>query len=84
VESEQDEFKIIPNPANSTIKINLPENTVGISIFDLLGNQQITIPNITGITSPITVDISSLPSGTYLVVVRTIAGNFYKKIIVSR
>ena len=84
VEFEQDEFKIIPNPANSTIKINLPENTVGISIFDLLGNQQITIPNLTGITSPITVDISSLPNGTYLVVVRTIAGNFYKKIIVSR
>jgi len=84
VESEQDKITIVPNPANSTIKIILPDNPIGITIYDLFGNQQINIYNLFGTTSPITVDISSLPNGTYFVVLQTVTGNFYKKIIISR
>lgn len=77
-----DTFKMYPNPAQDLVSIALPNglNDGTAKIYDMLGKvvaKQVVSSNDTSI------DISSLVSGSYLVVLRTEYGNATKILLVQ-
>ncbi len=70
--------KLFPNPANNELYLlsnNLSE-AYEISIYNLIGQQVLQTTNKT-------IDISSLPNGMYMVLVKSASIEFNKKIIVN-
>jgi hypothetical protein len=70
--------KLFPNPANNELYLlsnNLSE-AYDISMYNLIGQQVLQTTNKT-------VDISSLPNGMYMVLVKSASIEFNKKIIVN-
>jgi hypothetical protein len=59
-------FTIYPNPANNLLQISIPASGTPqtLKVFDMLGNQMISQPVETAVTS---LDISKFASGVYLV-----------------
>jgi plastocyanin len=64
-------FKILSNPANTYLNIQLakPTSNLNISIYDLIG-KKVLIPNFNN-TDKLTIDINSLRSGLYLITLET-------------
>ncbi len=75
--------KIFPNPATNFFRIeNDMENLVNrISVFNLLGQKLIDIPDPVKISAPI--DISALKTGVYFVKMQIGTSNSVQKIIVN-
>lgn len=72
-------FKIHPNPATQSIKIESPSVFQEIQIFDRTGNQ---VKYLKG--NPSTVDISELAAGLYIVAGTTKSGkHLYQKLIIE-
>jgi len=77
---------IFPNPSSDKISIDLGEviGIVGVadlSIYDILGNEIITIPNYTNKTE---IDISNLSIGTYTIQIQTPTGSVSQRLLVNR
>lgn len=60
------EIRIFPNPASDYFQLSSIENVTGVELFNLFGQQLISIPN----PQSATIDISSLTPGIYLVKMR--------------
>jgi len=75
---------IYPNPTQDFINIYLLDSVYPptITIFDLLGNALINLPNL-NTANETTVDVSGLSSGVYIVKVETGNGVHTKKIIIN-
>ena len=81
-EFETKSFKIYPNPAKGFFTIEMPENIVNgeLKMYDTLGrvvkNQKISELNTQ-------IALTDLQTGTYLVTIRTEAGNSTKQLVVE-
>ena len=61
------ELHIIPNPANGTLRWNIPDGTA--TIINVMGQKMMELP-----ASAQTADVSGLAAGVYVLTVRTAAG----------
>lgn len=82
---------IIPNPASDVVTVAVraaaPAREVTLQIVDALGRPVSTVlahGELPQGTTAVPVDISSLPNGTYMLVLRSTAGTAAKKLIVVR
>jgi len=73
-------FKIFPVPANDQIAVMLPAGTTGLIITDLAGNQ---VTRIITDSEMVTVSVSVLPSGLYIVSLSTRQGRQYSRSFVK-
>ncbi len=73
-------FKMYPNPAKNTFKLNLPQNitTAQVVVFDVMGR---SLTQQTVSESNNTIDISMLQSGNYIVSIATDLGIATKKLV---
>lgn len=71
-------FKLFPNPANdqNNISLNNQLENVNIEIINMVGQ---TVKNLGAISQTITVNVSDLPKGTYLIKLQSIDGVAVKK-----
>lgn len=70
-ENEQQCFKMFPNPAYAQVTIHLCDYTdVAIVIYNAFG-KQVLYQNYNNINSVVTVNVESLPSGTYFVKIKS-------------
>jgi len=79
-------FLIFPNPSSDKISVDLGEviGIVGVadlSIYDILGNEIMIIPNYTNKSE---IDVSNLSIGTFTIQIKTSTGNISQKLIVNR
>jgi hypothetical protein len=75
------QITVSPNPASSEIKVISNQLTViGIDIYNMLGEKVYTSPP-TDNRSPITINVSSFPSGMYFVKIKSEKGVVVKKFI---
>lgn len=72
------DIKVYPNPAKSTITVDIPAQIVleNITVFNNLGQQVLT-------TKTASVDLSSLPAGVHFLTIVTSEGTYKKKFIKS-
>jgi hypothetical protein len=75
-------FTIYPNPAGSSLTIGFPETFPAhdLKIFDITGKRVFSKMLYGSGTSPLTIDISALPEGVF--VIR--AGEYSRKLIIRR
>ena len=75
-------FTIFPNPASSTLKIDMPANKkiYNATIFDVTGR---TVINNNSLQNN-TIDISNLSNGIYMLNLGTDGGNYKQKFIVRK
>ncbi len=78
LESNQsgDDVFIYPNPSASTLNLafkNIPEGTVDLSFYDSQGKVMATpgINSLDWLSNPVTISLSNLAAGTYLLKVKT-------------
>ena len=78
-------FLIFPNPSADKISVDLGESVVGgvadLSIYDILGNEIMSIPNYTNKTE---IDISNIPIGTYTIQIQTPTGSVSQRLLLNR
>ena len=72
---------IYPNPTNGKITISLTADYNSIEIYDSFGRMMMSQQSTVNGQQVIDVDISSYPSGLYLVVVKNDTGRYYKRIV---
>ena len=70
--------RIMPNPAHDVVNVLSSYQLQGVAVYDLTGRQLLILP-ADGMTA--TVDVSSLPRGTYILAVRTLQGVATKKLL---
>ncbi len=74
--------QVVPNPAtdNADIVFNVPMDVLSIDIVDILGNtvKSINDPSVIGETGRLTLDLSTIANGSYMIVIRQ---NRFSKII---
>lgn len=77
-------FNIYPNPANDniTIKTNKSENILKINIFSADGKSVMQVDNLNNISANI--NISNLPSGTYLIKLSTESNFSFERLVVTK
>lgn len=72
-------IKLYPNPAKNEIHVDAGNNIVkGVSIIDMAGKK------IKALTKYDTIDVSTIPSGSYIIEIETSNDIQYKKFILSR
>jgi uncharacterized protein YkuJ len=80
-----DNFLIFPNPSADKISVDLGEiGGVGfadLSIYDILGNEIMTIPNYNNKTE---IDVNNIPIGTYTIQIQTPTGSVSQRLLVNR
>lgn len=80
-----DNFLIFPNPSSDKISVDLGEiGGVGfadLSIYDILGNEIMIIPNY---TNKAEIDVNNIPIGTYTIQIQTPTGSISKRLLVNR
>ena len=79
--SSQGSINIYPNPANDNITISLTADYNSIEIYDSFGRKVNGQQSTVNSQQVIDVDISSYPSGLYLVVVKNGTDRYYKRIV---
>ena len=72
------DIKVYPNPARDIVFINFAGNNVKVTLFDITGKQVKSYNNTTSI------DVTSIPSGLYLMRIESNFGLVVKRIEVSR
>ncbi len=75
---ESREWTVFPNPARNIVTLNLPDNYEQFSINDLQGN---VIKHCNKLTCPSVLDISDLPTGTYLLHLKTKQKDMFNKLV---
>lgn len=75
-----DNIKVFPNPANSILTIESERNS-DISIFNMLGQEIITITNSEQYQK---IDVSNIENGTYIVKITNNNTSVNKRIIISK
>ena len=82
VEEITDIFQVYPNPANEKFCIkSANQNIKNITLYNLIGEKIIEQSNIS--TKSLSVDVSELPNGTYLVLIESKSGiQITRKIII--
>ncbi len=83
VEEVTDPFQIYPNPANEKFFIKSADQRIKhITLYNLIGEKIIAQSNIN--TRNVSMDVSELPNGTYLLVIKSESGiQITRKIIVQ-
>ena len=77
----QDQIALYPNPANTTVTINLKRAIdADIRVFDLLGKLVIYQPDVS-ITNEHTINIAELNNGIYFIRINSEIGTITKKLI---
>jgi hypothetical protein len=71
---------LMPNPASETVTVASSFRIGDVEVYTLDG-RRILASRVDGIST--TLDISSLPTGTYIVRVSTNNGTAYKKLVVK-
>jgi alpha-tubulin suppressor-like RCC1 family protein len=66
--STSNELKVYPNPVNNLLNISFDQTMNSVALYNLLGQEVITKLVNANETS---IDVSALPSGTYLIKVNT-------------
>ena len=76
-------FSIVPNPAQGSVQVVLPKSATGgqLSLCDLTGRELMVR---TVVRTEMELDISTLPTGTYLVKLTTPQGVSTKRLVVAR
>ena len=72
--------RIIPNPAHDVVNVLSSYQLQSVAVYDLTGRQMLEQP-AEGLTT--TVNVSSLPHGTYILVIRTLQGVASKRLLVG-
>jgi PKD repeat protein len=82
IEETTDPFEIYPNPANENFHItSSKQNIKNITLYNLIGKKIIVQSNIS--SNNLSVDVSKLPRGTYLVSIESESGiQITRKIII--
>ena len=70
--------RIMPNPAHDVVNVLSSYQLQGVAVYDLMGRQLLEQP-ADGMTA--TVNISTLPRGTYILAIRTLQGVATKKLL---
>jgi hypothetical protein len=84
ISNENDLISIFPNPAISEIQVIGNQSTViSIDIYNMLG-EMVFPARITDNRSPITINVSALPSGMYFLEIKSEKGVTVKKFIKER
>ena len=84
--NSESNFLIFPNPSSDKISVDLGEvigvgGVVDLSIYDILGNEMMTIPNYASKTE---IDVSNLSIGTYTIQIQTPTGSVSQRLLVNR
>jgi hypothetical protein len=78
-EEAENTLAIFPNPAENQVTVSLPSAAIkSVSVVDLIGKTMLNKKAISGETA-ITLDLSSLATGTYVVQITDAAGNQVSK-----
>ena len=72
-------FNVYPNPVENQLFVEVEENVVEVSVYDLCGRQQVTMTPCH--QDEVRVDVSDLNSGVYFVKVRTENGETVKRFV---
>lgn len=77
------EFGLYPNPAHNQLTINLSrhEAVTALQVFDLNGRILIDKPLSSAGNNTVTLDISKLTTGSYMLSIKTVNGLYNKKFI---
>jgi len=78
IKDMDDTINIYPNPATDVISIEYP-TIHAVEIINYLGETIIFKETTTDVINKLTLDVSSLSSGVYIVKVANVAGKFFKK-----
>lgn len=70
-------LKIYPNPTNSQLKVETSHVIQSLNLTDVVGTRRISLP----VTTNNTIDLSHLPSGVYLLSIKTNSGSITKKLV---
>ena len=83
VQPQEESFSLAPNPAQGSVQVVLPESATGgqLSLCDLTGRELMVR---TVVRTEMELDISTLPTGTYLVKLTTPQGVSTKRLVVAR
>ncbi len=82
-EIDKDNFKIFPNPAKNKIFVQQPiPGKAEIKIFDIVGRQ--SLPTLFNPPQNFEIDISTLNSGIYFIIVKSSERSYIEKIIVEK
>lgn len=74
------EITLAPNPANDFLNIALEEETIhNVSVYDMKGNLVLSQPGSARAGSAITLGISKLDQGAYIIEVTTKEGNIHRE-----
>ncbi|HWB61938.1 MAG TPA: T9SS type A sorting domain-containing protein [Chitinophagales bacterium] len=76
-----DKIEVYPNPATNVINLNLGVTNAEVSMFNILGQN---VKQIKAETAETSLDISNLPKGNYLLVIKTETGSFNKVVTVTK
>ena len=81
-ESLLNAISLFPNPANDKIYVSTPNSIVleAVTVYDIMG-RVLLYSNLEGTEGEKTIDISTLTSATYFVVLKSSAGTVTKKVI---
>jgi hypothetical protein len=79
------QLALVPNPASEQVRVDLKgwESLATVEVYDLLSRPVIQLHDLPEGNHSVSVDISSLPEGLYLVRVRTHTGKFGVKQLVK-
>jgi hypothetical protein len=83
--AKQHYLSVFPNPAKTGLRINTQKylQAATISLFDISGNEVLTIKNVTGNTY--FMDVSDIPEGFYLINISSMNGEqYYNKLSVVK
>lgn len=77
---------VYPNPSSDKISVDLGGGdglveVADLSIYDILGNEIMSIPNYTNKSE---IDISTIPIGTYTIQIKTNTGIVSQRLLVNR
>jgi photosystem II stability/assembly factor-like uncharacterized protein len=77
-------FSVYPNPSNGRVEIQFGKNVkeASIHIYNSMGQEVMTIPSVE--ETVLTVDLSTLADGPYLVLAWTKSGVFKDKVLLER
>ncbi len=83
VQPKEESFSLAPNPAQGSVQVVLPKSATGgqLSLCDLTGRELMVR---TVVRTEMELDISTLPTGTYLVKLTTPQGDSTKRLVVAR
>jgi hypothetical protein len=76
---------IFPNPASETIAVSAPKNgkVLLCNLFDLTGRQIKSINNSQGTVNGLTIDVSDVASGNYIIEITTDKGKVKSKVVIQ-